>query len=310
MSGSAPAIRVVMPVLNEARFIRESIESLLAQHYDPLEIVVYDGGSTDGTLDILREYPVDLRVEPGLGQMAAINRGWQGTSAEYVTWWAGDDRYKPGALARLAAELRDHPEAGFVHADADIIDEQGMVTRHLAPGPRSLADLALAFTMVSQTALIRRSAAERAGLMDETRRFAADWDFFLRVSQYHPGHYVPFTAAEYRTHSGSEDNQNYARVGEAGMDVVARFFERPDLTPAQRALRPRALAGARLFAGWCYVVEGRRGDGWRMLRDALLAAPSVLWRVPAGPRLVGRLLLPGRPRPHRPRGGWRQGATV
>ena len=69
-----------MPVLNEARFIRESIESLLGQDYDPLEIVVYDAGSTDGTIDILREYPVDLRVEPGLGRMAAINRGWRSTS--------------------------------------------------------------------------------------------------------------------------------------------------------------------------------------------------------------------------------------
>jgi len=306
VTGAAPTIRVVVPVLNEARFIRESIESLLAQAYQPLEIVVYDAGSTDGTLDILREYPVELRVVPGLGQMAAINLGWRNTSAEYVTWWAGDDRYKPGALVRLAAELRARPGVGFVHADADVINERGVVTRHLAPGPQTLADLALAFTMVSQTSLIRRAAAVRAGLMDESRRFAADWDFFLRLSQYYPSHYVPFTAAEYRVHSGSEDGQNYALVGEAGVDVVARFFERADLTPAQRALRARAVAGARLFAGWCYAADGRRADGWRMLRAALRTAPSVLWRVPAGPRLVGRLLLPGCPPPLGFRGGRRQ----
>jgi glycosyltransferase involved in cell wall biosynthesis len=91
MSTNHPLVCVVVPILDEARYLRESMNSLLAQDYRPLEIVVYDAGSTDGTLEILKDYPVSVIVEPGLGQMAAINRGWRRTDADFVIWWAGDD---------------------------------------------------------------------------------------------------------------------------------------------------------------------------------------------------------------------------
>ena len=292
MSDKNPSVCVVVPLLNEARYLRESMDSLLAQDYWPLEIIVYDAGSTDGTLEILKTYPVEVIIEPGLGQMAAINRGWQRTSAEFVTWWAGDDLYKPGAIRRLAGELRAHPEAGFVHADADIIDEKGEIIAHIAPGDIQLRDLVAAFDMMAQSALIRPAALERAGMMDETRRLAADWDLFLRLAQYYPARYVPFTAAERRIHSGSEDAKNIEAGGDAAIDVIDRFFERPDLTTEQRLLQKRGVAGSRLVAGWNYCVAGKRNLAWRMLFEALHATPSLLWMTKAGRRLLVRLMIP------------------
>jgi glycosyltransferase involved in cell wall biosynthesis len=289
---SNPSVCVVVPILNEARYIRESIESLLAQDYAPLEIVVYDAGSTDGTLEILSQYPVEVVVEPGLGQMAAINRGWRRTQAEFVTWWAGDDRYKPGALARLAAALRAHPEAGVVHAEADIIDADGHVVGHLAPGAIGFDDLAIEFTMVSQTTLIRRSALALSGMMDEQRRFSADWDLFLRLSQHVPFQYERFTACEYRTHGGSEDNRNLVAAGIGAVDVIDSFFRRTDLTEAQRRRASAGRAGARLFAAWCAVVAGSRARAWRLLAEAMRLDPRVVFTSRAGPRLVARLLVP------------------
>ncbi len=292
MANNKPLVCVVVPVLNEARYIRESMDSLLAQDYRPLEILVYDGGSTDGTLDILNIYPVEVSVATGLGQMAAINRGWRRTSAEFVTWWAGDDRYKPGSIRRLAEELQAHPEVGFVHAAADMIDEHGDIVGHTAPGDIQLRNLVVAFSMVPQTALIRRSALERAGMMDENRRFAADHDLFLRLTQYYPIRYVPFTAAEYRSHAGSEDNQNYEKVGDACIDVVDRFFQRSDLTDEQRALRGDGVAGSRLVAGWCYCVARQRRRAWQMLFQALRARSLLVLKTCAGRRLLVRLLMP------------------
>jgi glycosyltransferase involved in cell wall biosynthesis len=289
---STPSICVVVPLLNEARYIRESIESLLAQDYVPLEVLVYDAGSTDGTLEILRDYPVEVIVEPGLGQMAAINRGWQRTQADFVTWWAGDDRYRPGALRRLAAALHAHPDAGVVHAEADIIDAEGHVVGHITPGPVTFDDLAVEFKMISQTTLIRRSALGRSGMMDESRRFAADWDLFLRLAQHLPFVYERFTAAEYRTHAGSEDNRNLVRAGFGAIDVVDTFFRRQDLTQAQRRRGAAARAGVRLFAGWCAVVGGARREAWGLLAEALREDPRMVFSTRAGPRLIARLLLP------------------
>jgi len=275
------------------------MDSLLAQDYRPLEIVVYDGGSTDGTLDILKSYPVEVIVEPGLGQMAAINRGWQRTTAEFVTWWAGDDRYRPGAISGLVKEFQCHPDAGFVHAAADLINEQGDVVFHVDPGPIQLLDLVVAFTMMSQSALIRRSALQRSGMMDESRRLAADWDLFLRLAQYYPIAYAPFTAAERRLHAGSEDARAGEAGGLAGVDVVTSFFQRPDLTNEQRQLRKYGMAGSALGAGWAHCIAGKRSQAARKLIEAVRTAPSALWKAPAGWRLLARLLIPFSFRPNR-----------
>src|SRR5262245_10385586 len=127
------AITVVMPILNEAPFICEALDSLVAQAYEPLEIVVYDGGSTDGTRALLTHYPVEVHVEQGLGQMAAINRGWRQSQADFVTWMAGDDRLRPGAFRQLSSALQAQPQAAVVHADAAIIDGQGRQMGVLRP---------------------------------------------------------------------------------------------------------------------------------------------------------------------------------
>ena len=205
--------------------------------------------------------------------MAAINRGWRRTSAEFVTWWAGDDRYKPGAIRRLVEELQAHPEAGFVHAEAEVIDEHGDIIRHNAPGDVQLRDLVFEFSMLSQTALIRRSALERSGMMDESRRFAADWDLFLRLAQYYPILYAPFTAAEYRVHAGSEDRQNLEKVGKAAIDVLDRFFERSDLTVEQHALRTEGIVGSRLCAGGCYLTAGNVAEARRCIEFTYSVLP-------------------------------------
>jgi glycosyltransferase involved in cell wall biosynthesis len=303
MAASEEGVCVVMPVLNEKDYIREAVESLMAQEYAPLEIIVYDGGSADGTLDILKEYPLEVVEEVGLRQMAAINRGWRRTTAPFVTWMAGDDRLKPGAIGRLVNELRQHPEAAVAHGDAEVIDANGAVLSHISPGQVQLPELTFWFSLMPQSTVIRRAALERSGIMDETRRFAADYDLFLRLAQYYTFHYVPFVAAQWRSHAASEDARNYEMVGDAVIDVVDGFFQRADLTEVQRSLWPRARTGSRCFAGGNFCLVGKRVRALSMLWQALQGDPSLLWRTRQGRHFLLRLMSPVQVPPFRLKGG-------
>ena len=303
---TAPDVCVVVPLLNEGSFIREALDSLMAQDYPNIQVVAFDGGSTDGTLDILRSYPIQVVVEPGLGQMAAINRGWRQTTAEFVTWMAGDDRLLPGALERLARGLREHPNAGAVHADAVVIDERGAAVGHLRPGNIQLAELAFEFSLVPQTALIRRAALARAGMFNEALRLSADYDLFLRLAQYFPLQYLPFVAAEYRVHAGSQDAQNWPAVGAAAIEVVSSFFARPDITDQQRRCQARGLAGAYLFAAVCCCLAGQRRAGWTLWWRATRLQPQAAFTTRRGLGLMLRLLSPVTIGPYKLRAWWQR----
>src|SRR5690348_7251696 len=102
MSSDQPLVSIITPSLNQAAFIEAAIESVLAQDYPAIEHVVVDGGSTDGTLDLLKRYGQRVRwiSEPDAGQSDAINKGVRMTSGPLLAWLNADDQYTPGAVSR------------------------------------------------------------------------------------------------------------------------------------------------------------------------------------------------------------------
>lgn len=287
-----PSVCVVVPILNEVDYIREAMDSLKAQDYKPLEVVVYDAGSTDGTLQILREYPFRLIVEKGLGQMAAINRGWSESSADFVMWMAGDDHLLPGGIRLLAEGLHANPQAGFVHAGADTIDFEGKLITHATPGDVIFEDLLFSFPIIPQATMIRRSALEWSGMMDENLRLAADWDLFLRLMQYYPCKYLRHTVATRRIHAGSEDAKYPEAAGESIMYFMDRFFLRPDLTDAQKQLHARGFAGSRFAAALQYAAIGQRGKACQLFVQAAKADSSIIFKAKTSRHLLAYMFLP------------------
>jgi glycosyltransferase involved in cell wall biosynthesis len=292
MTDSLPRVVYAVPLLNEVHYVREAIGSLLDQTYPSFDVRVIDAGSTDGTLDVLREMGVDVEIVPRLGQMAAINRVWRDTDAELVGWWAGDDLMYPGAIEAMVAGFVGDPGAGVVYADARFIDASGRVIGEHKTPRMGLPELLHQFRLMSQSTLIRRDALSRSGMMDESRRLAADWDLFLRLAQYERFTYVPFVATARRMHEESEDHQDGMASGLACFDVVRSFLERGDLTPKQRGLERSAMAAAELSVGWAAVHAGNRREAMTRLARAIASYPPVLWRTHQGPRVLGRLLLP------------------
>src|SRR5437867_1437077 len=131
-----PLVSIVTPVLNGERFLPETLESVHGQDYPRLEHVVVDGGSTDGTLDLLRAAPGTVWVSgPDRGMYDAVGRGFDLARGEILAYQNADDRYLvPGAVSAAVHHLCEHPDVDVVYGDFRYIDEAGRVMRRPAPG--------------------------------------------------------------------------------------------------------------------------------------------------------------------------------
>jgi GT2 family glycosyltransferase len=186
-----PTISIVTPSFNQAEFLEQTIESVLSQNYPSLEYVVQDGGSDDGSRQILERYSSRLHHwesapdgDHPRGQASNVNRGFARTSGEIMAYLNSDDLLLPGALHYVARYLQSHPEVDAVYGHRVLIDEQGMeIGRQVIPR-HSDRVLAWADFIPQETLFWRRAAWERAGAtMDESFRYALDWDLLVRLRE-------------------------------------------------------------------------------------------------------------------------------
>lgn len=203
---SLPRAAIVTPCRNAARYIAETIESVLAQDYPAIDYLVVDGCSTDGTLDIVRRYASRLRYlsEADRGPADAINKGFRATQGEYFAFLNADDRYVRPDAVRLAVErLEQEPDAAAVYGDAVWTDAEG---RELGPYPVADFDperLRSECFIAQPATLFRRAALEKAGLLDSSLRYAFDYDLWIRLTRGARLVRLPVRMASSRMHTGS-----------------------------------------------------------------------------------------------------------
>jgi GT2 family glycosyltransferase len=186
-----PAITVVTPCLNAAPTLPEALASVRAQGYPRLEHVVVDGGSSDGTLDILRAAEgVRWISEPDRGLAHAMNKGIAMAQGEVIGWLNADDRYLPRALEAVGRALARHPDALWLTGRCRIIDADGREVRRWVTAYKNAflrrysLPLYLTQNFISAPAtFLRREAFEVAGLFDERYRISMDYDFYLRLAR-------------------------------------------------------------------------------------------------------------------------------
>jgi len=180
-----PEVTIVTPSLNQGRFIRKTIESVLAQDYGALEYLVIDGGSTDETLEILKQYEGRFFwiSEKDRGQAAAINKGWRKARGKYLGWLNSDDIYLPGAMAQAVACLEEHPEAGAVYGEGYHIAQDDRRIERYPTEPFDRKRLTETCFICQPTVLMRRSVVEEVGLLDENLHYAMDYDLWFRIAK-------------------------------------------------------------------------------------------------------------------------------
>ena len=210
-TSSCPRISVVTPSFNQARWIGATIESLLAQKYPNFEHIVVDGGSTDGTADLVARYPhVRFLSEPDLGQAHAINKGMLLATGSILAYLNSDDVYRAGAFD-VAAEVLGAPDGPDVLVgDCDYIDEQGEATGHLRARldhPRDLLRYwgwGRLHCVPQQAVFWRRQVLSEVGLFDPGLQYTMDYEMWLRMIR--PGRYVVLnkTLAAFRMQAESK----------------------------------------------------------------------------------------------------------
>ncbi|MCU0241093.1 MAG: glycosyltransferase [Vicinamibacteria bacterium] len=203
---ATPLVSIITPVRNGARFIAESIRSLRAQSYPRIEHIVVDGGSTDGTLDILRQSSdVTFISEPDRGMYDAINKGLRRAQGEIVAYQNADDRYLPGAIAMAVAVMTEREDVDVLYGDFHLIDEPGERIATRRGRPFSLSLLHRYNYIAPHSAFVRRRVVVEDGhWLDAHLRFTGDWDWFLGMARRGRRFlYVPEAFSEFCRHRAS-----------------------------------------------------------------------------------------------------------
>jgi|AGTN01.1.fsa_nt_gi Glycosyltransferases involved in cell wall biogenesis len=205
---SFPKVSIVTPSFNQAQFIEKTILSVIGQDYPNIEYIVIDGGSTDGSQEIIRKYEDKITYwvsERDNGQSDAINKGFRKCTGEIVAWINSDDLYADdGAVSRIVRFFSEHHDVDMVHGDVDFIDENGKILYNIKSRDFTLQEL-LETNRVSQPATFwKRKIFEEVGYLNEARHYIMDYDFWVRVALKYNIRHIDATIARFRLHGQSK----------------------------------------------------------------------------------------------------------
>lgn len=238
-----PRITVVTPSYNQGEFIEQTIQSVLGQGYPALEYIIMDGGSTDGTVDVLKRYDGRLHwtSEPDRGQSHAINKGLRVATGEVVAFLNSDDLYERGALLKVGTFLAQHPGASWLSGRCRNIDDQGREIRkaitlykNLWLRLRSFAVLQVLDYVAQPATFWRRRVIEKVGLFNEELRYAMDYDYSLRVGQHFKLWVLNEYLACYRTHAKSKGGLSANAQFDCDLDIARKHVSSPVLRGLHR----------------------------------------------------------------------------
>jgi glycosyltransferase involved in cell wall biosynthesis len=291
-----PKVSVLVPIYNQAPFIRETIESALSQDYEDIELVLSDDGSTDGTVEILREYeagdPGRVKVvasEHNTGISGAFNRALEAHTGEYIAWLGGDDVMLPGKLSRQVAVLEERRDATGCCHDAEVFDsDSGRVYGRFTEiynGRRGVREggvellLDPGYLMLPSTMMVRSAAI--GDLRFDTRvRVANDWLFDIEL--FRRGRIVGIddVLARYRRHERNATSQTFDALEDALVVLALIEARYPEL---HRMIRRRRVA----------AIFGEASLRWRSgdRRAALRYVASGAGEGPVRALLVGTRLV-------------------
>ncbi len=202
-------VSIVTPSFNQAEFLGRTIESVLQQDYDDLEYIVIDGGSNDGSIELLKQYDDQItfwQSQPDAGQSDAINKGMARVTGQVVSYLNSDDCLYPGAVSAIVKAFEQNPNAGVIYGATEKIDAFDRVLKSRFLTPHSY-NLHKTLCLVPQpSSFYSYDAWKRCGPFDANLHFVLDWDFLLKVERHYPIVAIPDLISRFRVYETTKSS--------------------------------------------------------------------------------------------------------
>ena len=280
-----PLVSIVIPSYNHERYLAAAIDSVLAQDYPRIELIVIDDGSTDGSPEVLKRYGTRFHweVQPNQGQVATQNRGWLMSRGEILAYLSADDVLLPQAVSRSVSCLQANPGIVLAYCDFNLIDPNSRFIRRIRTPDFSYRDMLVkVICPPGPGAFFRRSAFDATGLWDNSLRTMLDYDYWLRLGLQGPFVRIPEVLALYRVHGGQETfSAMNERMSAEPVRIISRLLENPALPPDLLEFKSKALSNAHLHSAQLHFRGRRYRLGMRSLQQAFSLCPGnfLTWKT-------------------------------
>ena len=226
---------IIIPSFNQGNFIRQTIGSVLSQKYANYELIIVDGGSTDNTLNILKQYSNNKKVrwisEKDEGQTDAINKGFKMASGDILTWINSDDYYLNNkVLGHINNLFSKHDQCKWLTGDYIIVDKNGKPIQTLIKWYKKLLRLhptynMLAFSnfIIQPSTFVRKEVLETVGMPNKSLRYTMDYDWWLRIIKKYPLCVTKTPISAFRIHGTSKGGSEYRKQFAEELAVLQKY---------------------------------------------------------------------------------------
>ncbi|MGK7876190.1 MAG: glycosyltransferase family 2 protein [Xenococcaceae cyanobacterium] len=282
-----PKVSVIIPTYNRSHFIKDAVDSVLAQTYQDFELIVVDDGSTDGTQEVLADYRERLKYiyQENQGRSVARNLGAKNAKGKYIAFLDSDDMWTPMKLERQLQVLETNPKIALVHCFTSGIDNKGRHCQELTECHKihyqrtsqrgySFEAIALECIIFTSCIAVKRDIFLDLGGFDSSFDYLEDWDFYLRLAFNHKIAVVPEALSLYRYHASQSGNQ---ALTQARIQVAKKQLKllKSKVNQSRFQLAQRNFA---IQLGESYFILGNHSETRRWLWQAIHLDPSLVFR--------------------------------
>lgn len=279
-SNHQPLVTIITPSYNQVKFLPATYESVVSQDYPNIEYFIIDGGSTDGSAELIKKWAVqkNSRIswwisEKDSGQADAINKGFARANGEIVAWLNSDDIYMVGAIRKAVEILNADPNLGMIFSNVFSNNADGEFINAMVYGDWGLEEL-MAFNFIGQPGIFMRKAAlDKVGGLDLTYNLLLDHQLWLRIARQYPIKHTEDFFAAARMHPAAKNMSQTAGYGKEALEIVDWIKSQEDLAQIFNRDHRKIMAGAYRI-GARYLLDG--GDNF----NAFIQYMKSMWAYP------------------------------